>query len=383
MATSPCPHFPDCAACALSGQAYGDQLRAKHRRLADSLAAYPTLAPLAVPDVIGSQRLFGYRNVAKLVARRTGRGLLLGVYRPGSHQVVDVGSCVVHQPPIPAVLAAVRNELERAAVPTYDERDGSGWLRYVVVRSSGWKHTAQLIPVVRDRAWAGERELLKRLRAVRGVSSIVLNVNPTPGNVILSDTFVPVTHETALLERIGGLRLKSSAGSFLQANIANARRAYERVLLWANPQPEEVAVDLYAGVGAISFYLAGSARRVVGVEESAIAVGDAKQNIRLNGYHNVHFVAAPAAVGLASAASDFGRIDIVTLNPPRKGADEATRATILACAPSRIVYVSCEPSTLARDLDWLAARGYRVTALQPYDFLPQTEHVETVALLEK
>ncbi len=383
MAPSPCPHFPDCAACALSGQAYGAQLRAKQQRVTESLAAYPTLAALPVPDVIGSPRLFGYRNVAKLVARRARRGLQLGVYRPGSHQVVDISSCVVHQPPIPAVLAAVRHEVERAAAPTYDERSGTGWLRYVVVRSSAWKHTAQVIPVVRDRAWSGAGELLKRLRAVRGVSSVVLNVNATPGNVILSDTFVAVTRETALLERVGGLRLKSSAGSFLQANVAAARRAYERVLRWANPQPDENAVDLYAGVGAISFYLGGSARRVIGVEESPIAVRDAKQNIRLNGYHNVHFVAAPAAVGLANAASELGRIDIVTLNPPRKGADEATRSAIVACAPSRIVYVSCEPSTLARDLDWLAARGYRVTALQPYDFLPQTEHVETVALLER
>jgi 23S rRNA (uracil1939-C5)-methyltransferase len=378
-----CPHEPDCVGCPLIGTAYGEQLRRKHGRLTDALAASPRLRGIEVPEVIGSARLFGYRNQAKLVARQARRGLLLGVYRPGSHQVVDISACPVHQPPINPVLAAVREAVERAAAPTYDERSGDGWLRYVLVRSSAWKRTAQLILVVRDRTWPGEAMLLQRLRRLRGVSSVVLNLNAAPGNAILGEHFVSVTREGALLERVGGLTLKSSAGAFLQANVAAARRVYERVLSWADPQPDEAAVDLYAGVGAISFYLAGSARAVVGVEESLIAVRDAKQNTRLNGYHNVRFLAAPAARGLTEAAAQLGPVALVTLNPPRKGADDATRRAIAAVAPARVVYVSCEPTSLARDLDWFAEHGYGVAAVQPYDLLPQTEHVETVALLRR
>jgi 23S rRNA (uracil1939-C5)-methyltransferase len=378
-----CPHYPQCVGCALSGTAYGEQLRRKHRRVVDALAPFPALADLTVPPVIGAPRLFGYRNQVKLVARRAGRGLLLGVYRPGTHQVFDIAQCPVHQPPINAVLAAVRAALERSAAPIYDERSHSGWLRYVIVRSSAWKKTAQIILVVRDRQWGGERRLLEQLRRVRGVSSLVLNVNEAAGNVILGDQYVAVSGEAALFERVGGLKLSNSAGAFVQANLAAARRVYDNVLRWADPQPGEIAVDLYAGVGAISFYLASQARLVVGVEASSRAVLDAKRNIRLNGYHNVRFLAAPAAQGLAQAAEQFGKIDLVTLNPPRQGADGETRAAIAACAAHRVVYVSCEPSTLARDLAWFGARGYAVAALQPYDLLPQTEHVETVALLER
>lgn len=376
-----CPHYPDCAACGLIGTPYGEQLRVKHARVVGALAAYPRLTGVAVPDVIGSPRLFGYRNQAKLVVRRARRGLLLGVYRAGTHQVVDICRCPVHQPPINAVLAGVRAAADRAGAPAYDERSGEGWLRYVVVRSSAWKKTAQLIVVARDRRWPGEAGLLRRFGRLRGVSSVVLNINPTTGNTIFGDTFVPITGRPSLVERVDGLILASRAGAFLQANVGAARRVYAQVLRWAAPRGDEVAVDLYAGVGAISFYLASRARLVVGVEESGIAVLDAKQNIRLNGYHNVRFLSAPAAVGLAQVAAQVGRIGVIVLNPPRQGADAATRPAIAACAPDRVVYVSCDPVALARDLDWFCARGYAVAALQPYDLLPQTEHVETVVLL--
>ena len=376
-----CPHYPDCVGCPLIGTPYGEQLRAKHARVIAAFSAYSRLSGIAVPEVIGSPRLFGYRNQAKLVTRRTRRGLLLGVYRPGTHQVVDIAGCPVHQPPINAVLERVRVLLEQAQPPIYDERSGDGWLRYVLVRSSRWQRTTQVILVVRDRRWPGASLLLRRLQRVREVSSVVLNLNPEPGNVILGDSFSPVTRQTALLERVGGLTLKSSAGAFLQANVSTARRIYERVQAWADPQPDELAVDLYAGIGAISFYLGGRARLVVGVEESPVAVRDAKENIRLNGYHNVRFIAAAAAEGLTGVLAQSARVGLITLNPPRRGADAATRSAIAAAAPRRVVYVSCEPTSLARDLDWFGAAGYAVAGVQPYDLLPQTEHVETVALL--
>lgn len=378
---SPCPHFPDCAGCALIGSPYGEQLARKRARVVAALAEHKRVAGVEVPEVIGSPRLFGYRNQAKLVARRTPRGLLLGVYRAGTHQVVDIARCAVHDPLLNTVLAGVRAAVERLRAPIYDERTGSGWLRYVVVRASAWKHTAQLILVVRDRTWGGEAALLRELRRTRGVGSLVLNCNRSQGNVIFGPTFTAVTREDTLIDRIGGLKLKSHAGAFLQANLPAVRRVYEQVLRWADPQPDEHAVDLYAGVGAITFYLASRARLVFGVEENPIAVLDAKQNIRLNGYHNVRFTAAPAAEGLTRAAAQLGQVDLVTLNPPRKGADDATRAAIVASAPARVVYVSCDPDTLARDLDWFGGHGYRTVALQPFDLMPQTDHVECVAHL--
>jgi 23S rRNA (uracil1939-C5)-methyltransferase len=331
--------------------------------------------------IVGSPRVFGYRNQAKLVARRSRRGLLLGVYRPGTHEVVDISRCPVHDPRITQVLAGVRQAIAATDPPIYDERTGSGWLRYVVIRASAWKHSAQVILVVRDRTWSGEAALLGRLRRLPSVRSVALNLNRSQGNVIFGERFIGITKEQSLVERVGGLTLSSRAGAFLQANIGVARKVYERVLALADPQPDTIAVDLYCGVGAITFYLATRARQVFGVEESANAILDAKLNIRLNGYHNVRFFAEPAAAGMRRLTEALPAVDLVTVNPPRKGADEATRAAIAAAAPPRIVYVSCEPTTLARDLDWFAAHGWRTERVDPFDMLPQTEHVECVALL--
>jgi 23S rRNA (uracil1939-C5)-methyltransferase len=186
-----------------------------------------------------------------------------------------------------------------------------------------------------------------------------------------------------LIERVGVLKLRTQAGAFLQANVPVARRLYEHALQWAAPSAEDVAVDLYSGVGALSFYLAGAAKHVFGIEESPLADVDAKANIRLNGFHNVRFHAGTVAAVLPALTERLGHVDVLTLNPPRKGVDEGARAAIAACAPRRMVYISCHPDTLARDLDWFAAHGYRTVQVQPFDLLPQTEHVECVAALER
>lgn len=379
--TLPCPHFPNCVGCALIGTPYGEQIRLKQQKVCDAMRRYPSLAGVDIGEIVGSPRAFGYRNQAKLVARQTGRGLLLGIYRPGSHQVVDIRQCPAHHALIPPVLDAVRDIVERYAIPVYDERTRSGVLRYVVVRVSTWKKAVQVILVTAERSVPHLRDVVRRLQRVRGVVSVVQNVNPDPGNVILSAQFMPLTRETALIERIGGVKLKTHAGAFVQANVQVARRLYAYALDGAGLNANDVVVDLYCGVGALTFALATVAKHVAGIEASPIAIADAKENIRLNGFHNVRFYCGDAAETLETVTARLGRVDVITLNPPRKGADERARAAITAGAPRRIVYVSCDPGTLARDLDWFAARGYATTTVQPFDMLPQTEHVECVAQL--
>ncbi|MFI5397544.1 MAG: 23S rRNA (uracil(1939)-C(5))-methyltransferase RlmD [Candidatus Binatia bacterium] len=379
----PCPHFPNCVGCVFIGHAYGEQLQLKHQRVREAFSQFPSLAELPIPPLIGSPRAFGYRNQAKLVTRGTRSGLLLGIYRPQSHQVVDISQCPVHHPLINRVLAKVRETLERLTIPIYDERTHAGTVRYVVVRVSNWTRRAQIILVTRDQALPRARELVAQLQRIAGVVSVVQNVNPDPGNVIFGRTFVPLTRESALIERIGFLKLKTHAGAFLQANIALARKLYEHVVKLSEVGADDVCVDLYCGVGALTFHLAAVAKHVTGIEESDIAVVDAKANIRLNGYHNVRFHCGDVATALPAIAQRLGRIDVVALNPPRKGTDVATRTAIVACAPRRITYVSCDPFTLARDLDWFAAHQYRPTRVQPFDLLPQTEHVECVAALAR
>jgi 23S rRNA (uracil1939-C5)-methyltransferase len=376
-----CPHYPACVGCGLIGIPYGEQLRRKQEQVRLALQAVPGSESLTLHPISGSPRAFGYRNQAKLVARRTRSGILLGIYRPGTHQVVDIAQCPVHDPAIRTALAGVRQALERLSVPTYDEGDGSGWLRYVVLRSSAWKKSVQVILVARDRSFAGEGALVRALRRLRGVSSVVLNLNRAPGNAIFGERFLSLAGDSALLERVGGIKLKCRPGAFLQANLGVARKIYARVAALAGAQENEVAVDLYCGVGAISFHLAPAARAVYGVEESPQAVLDAKENIRFNGFHNVRFFRGAAGEVLPRLVSELPPIDLITLNPPRKGADAETRSAIAASGAAHLVYVSCDPQTLARDLSWFVAHGYRALEVYPFDLLPQTEHVECVARL--
>ncbi len=378
-----CPHAPNCVGCSLYGLPYGEQLGRKRKRVEQALAQQAPSLGVRVAKPVGSPRLFGYRNQVKLVARRSRRGLLLGVYKPGTHQVVDVSRCPVHDALVARALEVVERAIEREEVPIYDERNRSGWLRYVVVRSSWYRRTAQVVAVVRDRAWRGERRFVERLRKARGVGSVVLNVNDTAGNTILSEDYVACTRYDALIERVGTLRLKFRPASFVQGNLGAARRAYALVAELANLAPGEVAVDLYCGVGAVALLLACSGADVYGIEASRPAVRDASENLKVNGIHNARFIAGAAGPTLAKLSKDLPRVDVVTLNPPRKGAPADVLAAIDGTGASRVVYMSCNPDTLARDMAELARYGYRCDEVTPFDFLPQTEHVECVALLTR
>jgi len=363
--------------------AYGEQLERKRQRVVDAFAAHAPSLRVAVEKPMRAVRLFGYRNQVKLVARQVRGKFVLGVYKPGTHDVVDVSQCPVHDALVARALEVVRHAVEFEGVPIYDEGTREGWLRYVAVRSSWMRKTTQVVPVVRDRRWQGERRFVERLRRARGVGSVVLNVNDTPGNTIFGEQFVAGTKYDALVERVGGLKLKFHAGSFVQANLSAARRAYAKVIELAAVSADEIAVDLYCGVGAISLSLATTAKFVLGIEASPSSVRDAIENTRLNGVHNARFRAGEAAEILPGLSSELPRVDVVTLNPPRKGASEDVLAAIVALAPRRIVYMSCNPETLARDLERLSAAGYSTTSVHPFDFLPQTDHVECVAAAER
>ena len=378
-----CPHAPLCVGCPYIGTAYGEQLARKRQRVVEAMAAAAPSLRVEVEKPVRAVRLFGYRNQVKLVARHSAGRLLLGVYRPGTHQVVDVSRCPVHDALVARALDCVRQAVERENVPIYDEHSREGWLRYIAVRSSWLRKTTQVVPVVRDRRWPGERRFVERLRRARGIGSVVLNVNDTTGNTIFGESFVAATRHDALIERVGGLKLKFHPGSFVQANLSAARRAYAKVVELARAGPQDVVVDLYCGVGAISLSLAATAKFVLGIESSPSAVRDAVENTRLNGVHNARFRAGEAAELLPGLAAELPRVDVVTLNPPRKGADEAVLAAIVALAPRRIVYMSCNPETLARDLERLSAAGYAAATVHPFDFLPQTDHVECLAAADR
>ncbi|MEA2624271.1 MAG: rRNA (uracil1939-C5)-methyltransferase [Candidatus Binatota bacterium] len=380
-----CPHAPQCVPCPFRGLAYRAQLARKKQRVIEAVAPYSSLAPVEVEDVVGSRDLFGYRNVAKLVVRADSGGRLrAGVYAPGSHRLVDADGCEVQHPAINEVVSAALEESARLGISAYDETAREGDLRYLVARYSAWQKRVLLVVVTRARRLPALAALAKAIsRRSRWLGGVVQNVNADPGNVILGREWATIRPPAEIVERIGFLKLQSAPGSFLQANVWTARRIYETVLAWSALTNDERALDLYTGVGALALHLATAAERVVGVEDAPQAARDARANARRNGFHNARFLDGESHRRAAELADAGERFAVVTVNPPRKGLDPAVVETLPHLAPRRILYVSCQPESLARDLERLATVGYTTIRVQPFDMLPQTDHVEVLAQLDR
>ena len=363
---------------------YPEQLLKKRAIVTGALAAYPSLVHTEVPPVIAAPHRLGYRARVKLVVRSTRGEIATGLYVPGTHRVIDISSCPVHPRPVNQVLHYLKKKILELAIEPYDERDDSGQLRYLDFRYSFAQRELSLTLVTRHRDFPQGGPLARSLsRKFSFINGVIQNVNEQRGNVIWGDRYRIISGRDTLLEQIGSLTLGFPAGVFSQANPSSANRLYDTVAEMAALNGFETVLDLYCGVGPISLYLAGSARLVWGIDDSAVSIDTAKQNARRNGISNCRFFQGDVVGKLAEAKTTLGDIDVVVLNPPRKGVQPTALEAALAVNAPKLIYVSCNANSLARDLDKLIAQHYRVRRLQPFDMFPQTEQVETVALLEK
>jgi len=382
---APCPHYPEgCVGCPFINLPYPEQLKRKQQIVTEAFAAYPTLSRLEVPAVVPSPRRLGYRARVKLVVRKVKGEILTGLYLPQSHNVVDISSCPVHPEPVNRVLQQLKREIQKLGIAPYDEQSDGGDLRYLDIRYSFWSREIVLTLVTRRANFPKGNELARALKKRFGfLTGIAQNVNEDPGNVIWGPRSRSLAGRDTVIERIGAWKLRLPVGVFSQANPPAARKLYEKVAALAALAGNEIVLDLYCGVGPISLHLAPSARLIWGVDESVLSIATAKQNARMNGVNNCRFFDEDVAAKLEEARRVFPQIDLVVVNPPRKGVQPDAMAALCSLLPARIIYVSCEPATLARDLDKLTENHYRVIALQPFDMFPQTEDVETVALIER
>jgi 23S rRNA (uracil1939-C5)-methyltransferase len=380
----PCPHYPRCSGCALINVPYPDQLLRKREIAVRAFAAYPALAHFEVPPVVASPQRLGYRGRVKLVVRRSKGEIATGLYVPGSHHVVDISSCPIHPRPVNQVVQYLKKKIFELGIAPYDERDDSGDLRYLDFRYSFARRELSVTLVTRRASFPQGGTLARFLqRRFPFIVGVIQNINEQKGNVIWGKNFRTLAGRDTILERIGDLKLVYPAGVFSQANPFTARRLYERVCQLAQMQGGARVMDLYCGVGPTTLYLGAAAREVWGIDDSELAIATAKQNARRNGLGNCRFVAGDVAETLSEMAERLRGVDVLVLNPPRKGVQPAAMERIQAMAVPRVIYVSCSPQTQARDLDRLIQGGYRLRSLQPFDMFPQTEEVETVALLER
>jgi 23S rRNA (uracil1939-C5)-methyltransferase len=378
-----CPAFGACGGCVLQSMHTPAQLIWKRGRVARAFADYSALANLAIEPCVASPRLLGYRNKSKLVAVQAD-GLVLGAYAPRTHDVVDLAGCRIAEPPLDETAAALRAIFEQAGVRPYDEHKLTGDLRHVVLRAN---HAGRVLAVwVVARPLPNGTDLARSFRAARPkVIGVVEHENRTRGNAIFAEadpTGQRVLDGAGQLEEeisVDGrtVRLTLSPGAFFQANRGVAGLAYGALERGLAITDSDRVVDAYCGVGGIALTLARRAREVVGIESHAGAVADATAAAARNEIRNARFLAGDAAATL----STLDRADVVVLNPPRKGCASAVLSEVARLAPRAIAYLSCDPDTLARDLSVLASHGHRPTAVTPFDMLPHTPHVETLALL--
>jgi len=373
-----------CLGCPLLCLKYPAQLEFKQRRVEQALADHGLLREGLVATTLASDPAVGYRASAKLVFGRKREKVLVGLYQRGSHEIIDCPDCPVHHPLINRIAAVVREEVQRQGISVYSSRHQNGLLRYLLIRVSpnGGKAMVTLVSNFRDL-----QQLPKLgkwlMRKVPEVISVHQNVNSSTGNVIIGQETLKLHGTPDLIDRVGDIRLRIAPEAFFQVNTGQAARIYALVRAWAGLRKQDTLVDLYCGIGGIALHLAQDAGRVFGIESVVEAVRNAEDNARLNNLDNCRFIAGDAAEELQKLAERLNTLDLVTVNPPRKGCSDDLLRTLGQLLPAQIIYVSCDPPSLANDLAHLSTAGYSLEKVQPVDMFPQTAHIETLVQLKR
>ena len=378
-----CPHFPQCGGCALRHMSYAEELEFKRQKVEDALKRIGGLE-LPVTVIHGAPCPDRYRNKAQFpVSGATQSGIRIGFFRARSHDVIDVPSCLLQRPEADAAGRAVKAWMENFDVSAYDEKKHAGLVRHVYVRTN--RSGESLICLLcNGRKLPHEEELVQALRAaVPKAVGVVLGVNQDKTNVILGKEYRTLWGQDFLYDTLCGLSFQLSVPSFFQVNPEQTEVLYQKAAEFAGLTGRETVVDLYCGTGTISLVLARQAGQVIGAEIVPSAVEDAKENARRNGITNAEFICADAGEAAAELSRRGLRPDVICVDPPRKGMAEEVIGHIAAMAPRRVVYVSCDPATLARDCRRFAERGYQAVRVEAVDMFPRTKHVETVVLLSK
>lgn len=377
--TPRCPHFDQCGGCQLMHLEYSSQLEMKRQRVVDAFERIGKCKDLNILPCRPSPSPYGYRNKVQVPSRPSEEGIALGFYSRNSHNLVEIDGCHIHNPLGEEVFQEVKKILKKSEVIAYDWKTLEGELRFVIVKTAVNTQQALVLLVTNGNGspslHKAAKQILDRIPAVRGV---VQNVNTIPENVVLSDEYHLLEGKPYIEEKICEMTFKVSSASFFQVNPAQAEHLYTTAIRYAGLSGKETVLDAFCGVGTLSLLVSRQAKQVIGIECVPQAIEDAKENANRNDVTNVSFI-CDFAESWMQGNEPF---DVALLNPPRKGCEPMLLAGIGRRRPHRIVYVSCDPATLARDVAQLKEYGYHICEVQPFDMFPQTAHVETVVKLE-
>ena len=377
--TPDCPYFPRCGGCTYRHMSYEEELRLKRLRVQDNLARIGG-SGVTVEEILGAADTLRYRNKAQYPVSKDGK---VGFYRARTHEVIECEQCLLVKSEADAAAGALRKYMRRCRVAGYDEKTGRGLVRHLYVRSNAAGESLVCV-LVNGNELPQEETLVALLRgACPKCRGIVLGTNTKKGNVILGDCYRTLWGEDRLEDTLCGKRFRLSVPSFYQVNRAQAERLYAKAIEFADLTGQETVLDLYCGAGTITLALSDHAKRVLGAEIVPEAIDDARENAVRNGVKNVEFFCGDASDVAKKLAQEHLRPDVITVDPPRKGLAADVVESIAAMQPERVVYVSCDSATMARDVKRFAELGYTVTRAAAVDMFPRADHVETVVLLSK
>ena len=397
--TPRCAFARKCGGCQIQEMSYERQLAFKAQKVRGSLERIggfsPELLDRVMEPALGMDEPFGYRNKAQFPFGTDKEGNpVTGFYAGRTHDIIANTECALGVPVNREILEIILDFMKKNKIPSYDEKNGKGLIRHALIRYGFTTREIMVCLVLNGRELPHAEELVSELAKIPGMTSITISPNMRQTNVIMGDSFEVLWGSGYITDYIGGVKYRISPLSFYQVNPVQTENLYSLALEYADLKGNETVWDLYCGIGTISLFLAQKAEKVYGVEIIPQAIDDARENAKINGIENVEFFVGKAeevlpswyqehaASGTASGSSG-ARADVVVVDPPRKGCDAALLDTIVEMAPERIVYVSCDPATLARDLKVLCEKGYELVRGRAVDMFPETVHVETVVLLSK
>ncbi len=378
-----CAYFDQCGGCQIQHMTYEGQLKWKQKMVENVMRRIGKIdAP--VHPTKGMANPWNYRNKAQIPFGVNDSGeVVAGFYKQKSHAIVNMDRCLIQTEEADVLMANLKHELAGLGMRPYNEEKHQGQLRHVVVRKGRATNEVMVVLVTRTREICNVDAVIERIQTlVPNVASIVQNINSAKTNVIFGNETVTLWGKDVIEDTIGDVRFEISARSFYQVNPEQTEVLYQQALDYAQLEGGERVIDAYCGIGSISLFLAQKAGHVMGVEIVEQAIIDARRNAEINGFDNTFFEAGPAEEVIPRWYAEGKEADVLVVDPPRKGCDEALLTTIIEQKPKRVVYVSCNPATLARDLRILEDGGYKTQEVQPVDMFPHTTHCECCAWLE-
>lgn len=373
-----CPYAKKCGGCDYQGLDYAEQLKEKQKYVQKQVGGFCKVLP-----IIGMENPYHYRNKVHAVFDiAKGGNIISGVYRAGTHEVINIEECRIEDEISDAIIRDIRGLLRSFKIKTYDEDTGYGLLRHVLVRRGFHSGEVMVVLVLGSPILPSKNNFVKALRKLHPeITTVVINVNDKKTSMVLGEKETVIYGKGFIEDTLCGCTFRISPKSFYQVNPVQTEILYQKAISYAKLTGEERVLDAYCGIGTIGLIASAKAKEVISVELNRDAVRDAITNAKRNQIKNVRFYQADAGKFMVEMAEDGAKVDVVFMDPPRAGSDEAFLSSLVTLAPKRVVYVSCNPETLARDLKYLTKHGYQAVECQPIDCFPWTKHVETCCFI--